>query len=357
MIGFRSFTLAIVAFATAASADPSASPPPQPRPTLASESGGDWGALELLGRRIEPGERSKFAYYPSPNFEQSFMNTAVFVVRGARRGPTLCLSALIHGDERNGFEVARIAFEQTDPARLSGTLIAIPAVNVNGFRNGSRYMADRRDLNREFPGSTGGSNSGLIAHRLHFLATRYCDAVIDLHTGSFERANLPQVRVDLTNPRARDIARAFGAPVVLGGEGPRGSFRRELMESGVLAILYEAGLPLRFEPHEIERGVEGVQNVMHRLGMRDRSASPPTPESRVFARSEWLRVPMGEGGIFYPVLDLGDRIAPGDVLAHIDEPFLDKRFTMHATEAGTVIGMAVPQVVFSGYALVHVATP
>lgn len=357
MVLFRLLTLAIIALATAASADPSARPPAKPRATRGSDSHRDWGALEILGRRIGPGERTKFAYFQSPNFEQSFMNTAVFVIRGARPGPTLCLTALIHGDERNGFEVARTVFERTDPARLSGSLIAIPAVNVGGFRNGSRYMADRRDLNREFPGSLDGSNSGLIAHRLHSLATRHCDAVIDLHTGSFERANLPQVRVDLRNPRALDLARAFGAPVVLGGEGPRGSFRRELMESGVLAILYEAGLPLRFEPVEIERGVEGVQNVMHRLGMRDRSASPPTPESRIYARSNWLRVPLGEGGIFYPVLALGDRIAPGDVLAHIDEPFLDERFTMRAAEAGTVIGMAVPQVVFSGYALVHVAAP
>lgn len=317
----------------------------------------EWGPIELLGRTIAPGEKLKFSYAQTPSFEAAYLNTVVFVSRGAKPGPTLCLTALIHGDERNGFEVARTAFDQADPKRLAGTLIALPAVNVNGFRSGSRYMPDRRDLNREFPGSLGGSNSGIIAYLLHQTATKVCDALIDLHTGSFDRANLPQIRVDLGHPRALEMARAFGAPVVLGGEGPRGSFRREMMESGVPSIIYEAGLPLRFEPEEIERGVDGVLNVMGLLGMRTGRASKPTPASRVYSRSQWLRVPMGEGGVFYPVRKLGDRVEPGDQVARIDEPFRDERFTMTTPVAGTVIGMAVPQVVFSGYALIHIAQP
>lgn len=323
----------------------------------AAEPTETWGPLELLDRKIAPGEKLKFSYAQAPSFEGSFLNTVVFVSRGVKPGPTLCLTALIHGDERNGFEVARTAFARADPAKMAGTLIALPAVNVNGFRTGSRYMPDRRDLNREFPGSLAGGNSGIIAYLLHQTATRVCDALIDLHTGSFDRANLPQIRVDLSHPRALEMARAFGAPVVLGGEGPRGSFRREMMESGVPTILYEAGLPLRFEPAEIEHGVEGVLNVMALLGMRDRRESRPTPASRVFARSAWIRVPMSEGGVFYPARQLGDRVEPGDVIAHIDEPFRDERFDLKATRGGTVIGMAVPQVVFSGYALVHIAQP
>ncbi|MBY0400085.1 succinylglutamate desuccinylase/aspartoacylase family protein [Myxococcota bacterium] len=324
---------------------------------LAAGPAKPWGPLELLDRKIAPGEKQKFSYARTRTFEAAYLNTAVFVSRGIEPGPTLCLTALIHGDERNGFEVARTAFDLADPKQLAGTLIALPAVNVNGFRSGSRYMPDRRDLNREFPGSLEGSNSGIIAFLLHQTATKVCDALIDLHTGSFERANLPQIRVDLSHPRALEMARAFGAPVVLGGEGPRGSFRREMMESGVPSIIYEAGLPLRFEPEEIERGVDGVRNVMHLLGMGPGRASAPTPPSRIFSRSSWIRVPMSEGGIFYPIRKLGDHIRAGDAVARIDEPFTDARFELRAPLAGTVIGMAVPQVVFSGYALVHVAQP
>lgn len=314
-----------------------------------------WGALDLLDRSIPAGEKRKFSYQSSPTFEGSFLNTVIFAARGARRGPTLCLTALVHGDERNGFEVARTAFAQTDARQLAGTLIALPAINVNGFRTGSRYMPDRRDLNRAFPGNIKGSNTSLIAGIVFDTVTKHCDALIDLHTGSFDRANLPQVRVDLTHPRALELARRFGATVVMGGAGPKGSLRREVMDAGIPAIIYEAGLPLRFEPDEIASGVQGVRNVMIHLGMRAGKLTEPTPASRVYATSRWLRAPMGQGGVFYSDKPLGAVIAAGDAIAHIDDPYTDERHVVKSEAAGTIVGMAVPQVVFSGYALIHLA--
>jgi len=324
-------------------------------PAGAQPAAGGWGPLEVLGRTIAPGSRQKFSYMGTRTFEGAFLDTAVFAARGARPGPTLCLTALVHGDERNGFEIARTVFAEADPRRLAGTLIALPAINVNGFRTGSRYMPDRRDLNRAFPGGTKGSNTSLVAGIVYEALTTYCNAVVDLHTGSFDRANLPQVRVDLGNAKALDLARRFGAAVVLGGAGPRGSLRREVMEAGIPAIIYEAGLPLRFEPEEIRRGVQGVRNVMVALGMVDGAATAPTPADHVYASSRWLRVPVGQGGVFYPDIELGTALTAGQAIAHIEEPFTDQRFVVRADGPGTVVGMAVPQVVFSGYALVHVA--
>jgi predicted deacylase len=321
----------------------------------AAQSTAAWAPLMLLEHSIAPGTKQKFSYLGGRTFEGAFLDTAVFAARGSQPGPTLCLTALVHGDERNSFEVVRTAFAETDAQRLSGTLIALPAININGFRTGSRYMPDRRDLNRAFPGSTKGSNTALVAGIVYQALTTYCDAVIDLHTGSFDRANLPQVRVDLGNPRATDLARRFGAAVVLGGAGPRGSLRREVMEAGIPAIIYEAGLPLRFEPEEIRAGVQGVRNVMIALGMLTGTATAPTPATRVFAHSRWLRVPIGQGGVFYPDRQLGTTVTADEVIGHIDEPFSDQRFIIRADAAGTLIGMAVPQVVFSGYALIHVA--
>jgi predicted deacylase len=163
--------------------------------------------------------------------------------------------------------------------------------------------------------------------------------------------------VDLANARALDLARTFGAPVVMGGAGPRGSLRRELMEAGIPAIIYEAGLPLRFEAEEIAAGVRGVRNVMIRLGLTAGTRTAPTPEARVFSRSRWVRVPVGQGGVFYPERRLGDDIARGDIVARIAEPFTDEEFRVPSPVAGHIVGMAVPQVVFSGYAIVHVAEP
>lgn len=324
---------------------------------IAAEPPASWGPLELPNQVIPPGEKRKFSYQNTPTFEGAFLDTVIFAARGQKPGPTLCLTALVHGDERNGFEIARTAFARTDARQLSGTLIALPAINANGFRTGSRYMPDRRDLNRAFPGDNeNGSNTELIARIVYDALTAHCDALIDLHTGSFDRANLPQVRVDLANPRALDLARHFGAAVVLGGAGPAGSLRREIMDAGIPAIIYEAGLPLRFEPGEIAEGVQGTRNVMIRLGMVAGKATEPTPESAVFSSARWLRVPHGNGGVFYPDKSLGERIAVGERVAHIDDPFTDERHPIRATHAGTIIGMAVPQVVFSGYALIHVAT-
>jgi len=316
-----------------------------------------WGPLVLLERTIKPGERHKFSYQHTRTFEGAFLDTSVFAIRGRRPGPTLCLTALVHGDERNGFEIVRMIFKQTDPNDVSGTLIALPAVNVNGFRTGSRYMPDRRDLNRAFPGGWKGSNTSVVAKLVFDLLKANCDVLVDLHTGSFDRANMPQIRVDLANPKAKDLALRFGAPVIVGGAGPLGSLRREMMEAGIPAIIYEAGLPLRFEPHEIGPGVQGVKNVMIGLGLVAGKASAPTPADRVFSSSRWLRVPLQQGGVFYPDKALGTKVAKGDVVAHIEDPFTDESYTVLADASATVIGMAVPQIVFSGYALIHVAEP
>ena len=152
-----------------------------------------WGPLQLLEREVPTGEKRKFTYLLNQTFEGSFLDTVVFAARGARPGPALCLTALIHGDERNGFEVVREVFAGIDATTLAGTLIALPAANAHGFRTGSRYMPDRRDLNRAFPGTTGTSNTALIAAIIFDLLQKHCDALVDLHTGSFDRANLPQV--------------------------------------------------------------------------------------------------------------------------------------------------------------------
>jgi predicted deacylase len=315
-----------------------------------------WGPLQLLEREIAPGQKRKFRYQHTQTFEGSFLDTVVFIARGARPGPTLCLTALIHGDERNGFEIVRESFSRLDPAQLEGTLIAVPAANASGFRTGTRYMPDRRDLNRAFPGKVGSDNTALIASILYTTLSEHCDALIDLHTGSFDRANLPQVRVDLTNPQALDLARRFGATVVLGGAGPQGSLRREMMDAGIPAIIYEAGLPLRFEPVEIEHGVQGVHNVMIGLGMSAGQATAPTPAGRIFSKAHWVRVPLGNGGVFYPVRKLGDSVRKDDLIARIFDPFTDERFDLTSPLEGQIIGMAVPQIVFSGYALVHIAS-
>ena len=260
----------------------------------------------MASHEIAPGTSSRFALIPDRSFEASYLNSPVFVARGASPGPTLCLTAGVHGDELNGVEVARRSFAETDPKALKGTLIALPAINAEGVRTGNRYMSDRRDLNRAFPGTKGGSVASLISHAIFSELVEHCEALIDLHTASNNRSNLPQIRADLDDPAILKLATHFGFGIVIGGKGPDGSLRREFAKAGIPAIIYEAGEPLRFQEEEIAHGVAGVRNIMIHLDMIPAAGAQPPP-ARVFEESKWIRAKRREGGFFFPKRRPGSR--------------------------------------------------
>ncbi|HKJ19628.1 MAG TPA: succinylglutamate desuccinylase/aspartoacylase family protein [Woeseiaceae bacterium] len=323
-------------------------------PAATASTVDQWDSLQLLGREIAAGTSSKFSFIPDRSYEASYLNMPVFVARGAAPGPVLCLAAGVHGDELNGVEVARRAFAQIDPQKLHGTLIALPAINAEGVRTGNRYLSDRRDLNRAFPGRTGGSVAALIAHAIFTDVLSHCDALVDLHTASNRRANLPQIRADLSDPEIRELAIHFGLGIVVGGSGPDGSLRREAAKAGIPAIIYEAGEPFRFQEDEIARGVRGVKNIMAHLDMIER-ADREIPDARVYERSRWVRTAVGNSGFFFPTAKLGDIVRTGDSLGKIVDPLTDAVFEVISPIAGEIIGMAVPQPVLSGYALFNLA--
>lgn len=321
-----------------------------PAPSLAES----WGTLELLEREIEPGTARKMAFSVNDTFATSYLNMPVFVARGKEPGPMLCLTAGVHGDELNGVEVARRAFSEVDPEALRGTLIALPTINAHGVRTKSRYLSDRRDLNRAFPGSTGGSVARLIAFAVFSEVLVDCDAIIDLHTASNQRANLPQIRADISDPAIRDLAIHFGVGIIVAGAGPNGSLRREAAKAGVPAIIYEAGEPDRFQPEEIEEGVQGVRSVMAYLEMLS-GDELEIPETQIYERSSWVRAEIGASGFFFPTAELGDVVKVGESLGTIIDPLTDQESEVRSPLDGEIIGMAVPQPVLPGYALFHVA--
>jgi uncharacterized protein len=315
-------------------------------------SAADWGAVEIAEERIAPGEVRRFIYQGQRSFEGSFVDFPVFVAHGATPGPTLCVTSGIHGDEVNSVEIARRVFAGVEASELSGTLVVLPSINTLGFRTRQRNMVDRRDLNRAFPGSANGSVASIVAHTVFNGVILGCDYLIDLHTGSNLRTNSPQVRADGDNPRALELAHWFGVGLIITGPGPDGSIRREATRRGIPAIIYEAGPPYIFLESEIERGVEGVRNVMARLEMT--SDSPSESVSKVLVRSRWLRVPRGWGGIYLPRVRVGDSVTEGQLLATIADPVTDQVHEVRAQAGGVVIGMSLPQVVLSGSALFHI---
>ncbi len=317
----------------------------------AADPAADWSVpFQLLGRETVPGTTNKFPFIDNRSFEASFLNMPVFVARGATPGPTLCLTAGIHGDELNGVEVARRSFAGVDAGKLRGTVIALPTINAAGVRTGNRYLPDRRDLNRSWPGTSNGSVASIIAHAVFTKVLDHCDALVDLHTASDARANVPQIRADLSNPDVRELAIHFGVGIVVNGGGPDGSLRGEAVKAGITTIIYEAGEPLRFEEEEIDRGMRGVHNVMAYLDMIDGTVQK-TPDERIYQRSRWVRVARGKGGFFFPTMKLGDKVAKGDVLGKVIDPLTDEVFEVVSPLDGEVIGMSVAKPVLSGYGL------
>lgn len=308
-------------------------------------------AIELLGKRVEPGTRMRLSWRSGATFIGDPMHVPVTVVHGLKPGPVLCLIGAIHGDELNGVEVIRRVLGALDPTELVGTVIGVPIVNMAGFSRGSRYLPDRRDLNRFFPGNPTGSSASRIAHDFFQKVARRCDAIVDFHTGSFDRSNLPQVRGDMRLASVVELTRGFGATSVLHTPGASGMLRRAATDAGIPAVTFELGAPVRLEPVEIEHGVTAIETLMNNMGMTQRVRQWREPQP-IFYESRWVRV-MRPGMLFSDV-KLGDRVRQGQRLGRVINPLNDEASELVSPIRGRVLGMALNQVVLPGYAAFHV---
>lgn len=278
----------------------------------------------------------------------------VWVINGRRDGPRLFVSAALHGDELNGIEIIRRLRGMSLLSKLRGSLLLVPVVNVFGLLQHTRYLPDRRDLNRSFPGSERGSLAARLAHLFMSEIVARCTHGIDLHTGAVHRNNLPQVRARLDDEATRQLATAFGAPVVLDARLRDGSLREAAAARGIPTLIYEAGEALRFDDTAIRIGVAGILNVMRTLGMlRDTRAARARPEPVIAANSYWVRAP--EAGILRSATTLGRRVSRDQVLATISDPFGERDIPVSAAQPGLVIGRNALPLVNEGDALFHVA--
>ncbi|MCP4486494.1 MAG: succinylglutamate desuccinylase [Gammaproteobacteria bacterium] len=312
-------------------------------------------AIDIAGVNIPPGSRQSIDI-PLPNFyTHSAASMPVHVVHGRNPGPCLLVCAAIHGDEINGVEIIRRILTHKLVNKIKGTLIAIPVVNVFGFVSKSRYLPDRRDLNRSFPGSESGSMAARLANILMTEIIPHCTHVIDLHSGAVSRENLPQIRAKLSDePIIEAMARAFGVPVILNANLVEGSFRAAASERDIPVILYEAGEALRFEELAIRAGVKGVLGVMSHLGMRRKSAKHKETKTLVANASQWVRA--GQSGILRSLVALGSKVEAGETLAYINDPLGENSAPLLSPISGIVIGKTNLPLVFEGEAVFHIAS-
>lgn len=341
------------ATSTAAAAGASAAASGDVNPAAASAqalTGPPDPALHLLGQRVQPGTRARLEWRSGASFIGDPMEVPVIVVHGLQPGPVLCMTGALHGDELNGVEVIRRIMGALDPRELVGTVIGVPIVNMAGFSRGSRYLPDRRDLNRFFPGNVNGSNASRIAHDFFARVVSHCDALVDFHTGSFDRANLPQVRGDLRLSAVVQLTRGFGATAVLHTPGAPGMLRRAATDRDIPAVTFELGAPVRLEPQEIEHGVNAIETLLNNYGMSQRVRMWREPQP-IFYESRWVRAT--HPGMLFTDVKLGDRVRQGQRLGRIINPLNDETFELIAPVRGRVLGMALNQVVLPGYAAFH----
>ena len=312
-------------------------------------------AFVLNGIQVQPGQRTSIDLSVGRLYTHSEITMPVYVVNGKRSGKRLFLSAAIHGDEINGVEMIRRILAMPSLKQLQGTLIAVPVVNVHGFINTSRYLPDRRDLNRSFPGSREGSLTARLAWLFMEEIVKNSTHGVDLHTGALHRSNLPQIRAHLDDAETLRLAKAFQVPVLLNSELRDGSLRQVAAEQGIPLLLYEAGEALRFDEVAIRAGLRGIVGVMRALEMLPPSKSHRrSPIEPVIARSSsWVRAP--RSGILRVTIPLGARVRRDAPLGMISDPFGEREFTLTAPTDGIVIGRTNLPLANEGDALFHIA--
>lgn len=312
-------------------------------------------SLHIGGTEIAPGTRQTINLPVADLYIGTPVHLPVIVHRGATPGPVMFLSAAMHGDEINSVEIVRRVLKLPALSELAGTVLAVPVVNVLAFLHQSRYLPDRRDLNRSFPGSETGSLAARLARLFLTEVVGKADFGIDLHTGAIHRPNLPQIRADLSNPDNRRLAKAFGAPLFLDSKPAEGTLRAYTTANNIPAILYEACEALRFDETAIRIGVQGVVNVMMELEMLPRAAEAASPGIEpIYAKSEgWARAPVS--GILRSQVALGDAVKKGQTLGVIGTPFDDQETAVVAPFSGIIIGRVTLPLVYEGEAAFHIA--
>jgi hypothetical protein len=310
--------------------------------------------VSLAGSKIKPGQQATIQVPVARLYTHTEMTMPVHVIHGYKDGPRLFVSAAIHGDEIIGTEIIRRLMKLKKIRKLSGTLIAVPVVNVYGFLQQSRYSPDRRDLNRFFPGSEKGSLTSQLADI--FMAEIVANSThgIDLHAGSNHRTNLPQIRANIENPDTLRLAEAFRVPVVINASIRDGSLRQALAEKGIPFLLYEAGEALRFDEVAIRAGIRGILSVMETIGMlRASRARKAVIEPLIADATTWIRAPAS--GILHMNVPLGAKVGKNKKIGEIADPFGGPEAAIESPVSGMVIGRLNLPLVHQGDAVIHIA--
>ena len=307
--------------------------------------------VTIAGQQIRPGEFKEIDINIARLPSHTLIDTPIYVSRGLEDGPILALMAGMHGDEINGMEIVRRILDAGLHQPKRGTVVCMPIVNIYGFLNYSRDVPDGKDINRSFPGSKNGSLASRVAYHLMKEVIPFIDYGIDFHTGGAMRANYPQVRAVLRDPKNIELAKAFCAPFTIDAPFRPNSLRNEAAKRGKNIIVYEGGESLRFDNHAIEEGIAGTLRLMHYLKMIEWNTEPKE-QNRIIWNTSWIRAK--HAGLFQSNVVCGQLIHRGEWVGTITDPFGEFKEQIIAPETGYVIGLNNIPVINAGDALMHI---
>jgi len=315
-------------------------------------------SFEIEGKTFAPGTMTRLTIPLAQLYIQTSLELIVVVLQGVEPGPRLMVSAAIHGDEINGIFSIKKILNAVDPKKLKGTLVLVPIVNIFGVIHQTRYLPDRRDLNRCFPGAAKGSLASNLAHTFMKKIVRHVTHMVDLHTAAIHRNNWPQIRANLDDPETLRLARAFGAPLIIHSNERDGSLRQAGTSKGIPRLLFEGGAALRRNPDSVEAGATGTLRVMKALGMYEPKITAPAKKCLESRKSTWVRAE--KSGFFAPEVEFGQRVKEGEsmgqVILRLHTDFgSEHELPVTSPFDGVAIGITENPMVYQGDALIHVA--
>lgn len=309
--------------------------------------------FEIAGVQVRPGERKRIDLPVALLPAQTMMSMPVVVIRGRQDGPRLWISSALHGDEINGVEIIRRTLSHIRKIKIKGTLIAVPVVNIFGFTQQSRYLPDRRDLNRSFPGSKTGSLAGRLAHLFLQEIVEKATHGVDIHTGAIHRSNYLHIRCDPSNEISLELARAFKPAVILTNNSTKGTLRSAANKMNIPNILIELGEALRFNEDYIVECTQGLYRIMNHIGMIDEYPTCSIQNPLITSDSTWVRAK--RGGLYQAEVELGATVKKGQSLGRINDVQGNRHAQVLAPKTGIVIGATKNPIVYQGDALIHIA--
>ncbi len=313
------------------------------------------GDLTILGQNIPLGTSCRLDLGIASLFTDTPVEVPIIIERSITPGPTVLITAGIHGDEVNGMEVVRQVISHGVNKPAKGTIICIPVINVFGFIAKSRYFPDGRDLNRVFPGTKGGSLASRVAYRFTTEVLPMADLCLDFHTGGADRFNAAQVRVIPDDENVKAIAAIFHAPFTLYDPYIPNSYRETCGKLGIPLLLNESGMSLNLDKEMAREAVDGVIRVLSYLGMLAPGIRVPMPRhpSVIVEETKWVRA--DRSGFLHVKVVMHQHVKAGDVLCTVSDPYGSRSEPMVAPKSGYVINISKAPMVYQGDAIFNLA--